>query len=69
MKSEAVHGEVPIKEAAVKTITALKKWYRDWHLEVMHHSQPKERTQGNYGFRKKLATACRGMTHHAGVAV
>jgi hypothetical protein len=68
MKSVAEHQKVPKEEAVVKTVTALKKRYRDWHLAVRCHSQLKEWIQGNVGSRKKLAAACRGMTRHAGVA-
>jgi hypothetical protein len=62
-----VHEEVAKEEAVVKTVTALKTRYRDQHLAVMHHGQPKKWTQGNGESQKKLAAAHRGMTHRAGV--
>jgi hypothetical protein len=44
------------------------KWYGDQHLAVGHHWHPKKWAQGNGGSQKKLVTAHRGMTCHAGVA-
>jgi hypothetical protein len=32
MKSEVEHWDVPTEEAAVKSVGALKKGHRDWHL-------------------------------------
>jgi hypothetical protein len=51
----------------VKTVGTLKKQHGDWHLAIRCCGQPKKRTQGNDGSRKKLATACRRVTHHAGM--
>jgi hypothetical protein len=52
-KSDAVaeDQEVPKKEAAVETIETLEHRY----LAARHHRQPKKRTQGDSGYRKKLA--------------
>jgi hypothetical protein len=61
----AVHEEVPEEDAAVKTFGALKKQHGDWHLAVRCCRNPNKQTQGNGGTRKKLAAACRGMTHQA----
>jgi hypothetical protein len=58
----AVHEEVHKEEAAVKLIGALKKRHGSRHLAVGRRCQPKKRTQGNGGSRKKLVAACRGMT-------
>jgi hypothetical protein len=58
----AVHEEVPKEEAAVETVGALKKRYRNLLLTVRRRGQQKKRTQGNGGSRNKLAAACRGMT-------
>jgi hypothetical protein len=63
--SIVVHKEVPKEEATVKTVTALKKQYGNQHLAIGHHRQLKKETQGDSGSWKKLATAHRGMTHHA----
>jgi hypothetical protein len=60
-----MHEEVPKEGTTVKTVRALKKWYGDRHLAVRHCWEPKKRTQGDGGSRKKLAAARRGMTHHA----
>jgi hypothetical protein len=55
MKSELVHEEVPKEEVMMTIVTALNKWYRDRHLAVRCHGQPKKWTQGNGGSQKKLA--------------
>jgi hypothetical protein len=68
MKSVVVHDEVPKEEATVKTVRALKKRHGVQHLAVGRLRKPKERTQGKGGSQRKLATARRGMTHHAGEA-
>jgi hypothetical protein len=68
MESEAVHEEISKEEAAVKSFGALKKQHGDRHLAVGRCGKLKEQTQGKGGSWKKLAAACRGITHHAGVA-
>jgi hypothetical protein len=65
MKSVMEHQGVPKEGAAVEMIGALKERYRDWHLSIGHRQQPKKRAQGDGGSWKKLAAACRQMTHHA----
>jgi hypothetical protein len=54
--------EVPKEEATVKTVRALKKRHGDRHLDIKRRGQLKKRSQGNGGYRKKLAAAWRGMT-------
>jgi hypothetical protein len=68
MESVVVHEEVPKEEAAVEMIRALKDWPVDWHPAVRCRSKSKKWTQGNGVSWKKLAAACRGMTHRAEVA-
>jgi hypothetical protein len=63
-----VHEEVAKEEAAVETFGALKKQHTGWHLATGHCVKLKERNQGNGGSQKKLAAACRRMTHHTEVA-
>jgi hypothetical protein len=65
---EEIESEAEYEEAAVKTFGALKEQYEDWHLAVRRQGQLKRWTQGNSGSQKKLATGCRRMTRHAGVA-
>jgi hypothetical protein len=65
LESIAVHEDIPKEEAIVKTVGALKKWHRDRHPAIRCHGQPKKRTQGNCGSRKKLAAACTWMTGRA----
>jgi hypothetical protein len=68
MQSEEVHEEVPKEEAAVKSFGALMKQHRGQHLAAECGQKPKKGTRGNGGSRMKLASACRGLIHHAGVA-
>jgi hypothetical protein len=64
-KTEANQTKVEIKmEACLKemkreTFGAPKKRYRDRHLAIGRHRQPKKQTQGDGGSQKKLAAACR----------
>jgi hypothetical protein len=46
-------------------IRALKERYGDRHLAIERCRQLKKQTQGDDGSWKKLAAACRGMTHWA----
>jgi hypothetical protein len=64
-ESVAVYEKVPKEETAVKTVSALKRRYRDRHPAAGRHRQLKKRTQGDGGSRKKLAAASRGMTRRA----
>jgi hypothetical protein len=45
IESEVIHKEVPKEKATVKTVRALKKQYRDWHLAIRYHGQLKKWTQ------------------------
>jgi hypothetical protein len=67
IESEAEHEKVP-KDAMVKPFGAMKKRHRDRHLAVGQCGEPKERTWGNCGSRRKLAATRRGMTRCVGVA-
>jgi hypothetical protein len=44
----------------VKIVRALKEWYGNRHLAIGCHRQLKKQTQGNGGYRKKLAAARKG---------
>jgi hypothetical protein len=68
MQSVAVHEAVPKEDAAVKTGRALNKRHRGRHLAAGRRRQPKDRTKGKGGCRKKLAAALRGTTRRAGAA-
>jgi hypothetical protein len=61
MESGMEHQEGPKEDAAVKLARGLRKQHRDWNLAAEHSGQPEERTQGNCGAHKKLATAGRKM--------
>jgi hypothetical protein len=52
----------------VKPVGGLRKRHRDRNLAAEHSSQPEERTWGNCGARKALATAGRKMTSRTGGA-
>jgi hypothetical protein len=65
IESKVEHEEVPKEEATVETFGALKEQYRDRHLAVGRCQQQNKLTQGNGGSWKKLAAACRWLTHHA----
>jgi hypothetical protein len=55
----------PKEEVEVETIGALEHRYGDWHLAIGRRRQPKRRTQGDCGSRKKLAATRIQMTHCA----
>jgi hypothetical protein len=65
MKSAAENQEVPNYEATVETIGALEDQYVDRNLAVGRRRQPKKRTQGDGGSRKKLTAAHRRITRRA----
>jgi riboflavin synthase len=67
VKSVAVHEEAHKEDATVKPVMALRKRHRDRNLPIRRRKKPKEQTQANGGYLRKLAAARRGMTHHAGV--
>jgi hypothetical protein len=56
IENESEHQEVPNEESAVETIRALEDRYGDWHLAIGCRHQPKKRTQGDGGTRKKLTS-------------
>jgi hypothetical protein len=66
IESVAMYEEVPKEEATVKTARALKERYGNQHVALGHGLQLKKRAQGEP--RRKLATACRGVTCHARAA-
>jgi hypothetical protein len=67
-ESVAVCEEAPKEYVSLKTVGKLKERHGKRDPAVRRLSHPKKRTQRNVAFRKKLAIACRGMTHRAGVA-
>jgi hypothetical protein len=68
MESGVEHQEVPKEHAAVKAVGGLRKQHEGWNLAAECQHKPEERTQGNCGSQKKLASSGREMTHRAGVA-
>jgi hypothetical protein len=62
------HQEVPKEHAAAKLIGLLRKPHRGQNLAAGRRQKPKEWTQKNCGYQRKLATARIGLTRHAGVA-
>jgi hypothetical protein len=54
--------------AIVKLVGGQKKWHRGRHLAAERCGEPKELTRGDRGSRRKLAAACRNVSHHAAVA-
>jgi hypothetical protein len=67
MESEVEHWEVPMEEAAVKSLGAMKKRYRGWKLAARRHGEPKELTR-DCGSQRKMAAAYRKVSHCAAVA-
>jgi hypothetical protein len=63
---EAEHWEVSKEHAAAET--GKVPWHRDRHLAAGCRGKPKELTRGYCGSRRKLAAACRKVSHHARVA-
>jgi hypothetical protein len=63
MESEVEHREVPTEEAAVKSSRTMKKWHRDRHLAPGRRGEPNELTRGGCRSRRKLAAACRKVSH------
>jgi hypothetical protein len=68
-ESKPEHQEAPKEEAAVETIGALEDWYGDRYLVVGGRRQPKKRTQGDGGSRKKLAVTRGGWLFRRAVDV
>jgi hypothetical protein len=67
MKSEVEHREIPTEEVAVKSSGIMRKRHRGRHIAVGRCGEPKELTRGDYGSQRKLAAACRNVSHHAAV--
>jgi hypothetical protein len=65
---ETEHEKVPKEDAAVNPAGALKKRHRGRHPAAGRRGQPKERTRGICGSRKKLDAARRWMARRAGEA-
>jgi hypothetical protein len=68
MESEVEHREVPMEEAAVKSLGTMKERKRGRHLAAGRHRESKEMTQGDCGSQRKLAATCRKVSRYAEVA-
>jgi hypothetical protein len=68
MQSVAEHQEVSKDYAIVKAVKGWKKQHRGWKLAIGRPGGPKELIRGICGSWRKLAAACRKMTHRSGVA-
>jgi hypothetical protein len=53
MKAVVEHQEVPMEEAAVKSLATMKKRHRGWHLAAGRREEPKELIRGECGSRRK----------------
>jgi hypothetical protein len=65
IKSVAEHQEVSKEESSVEAIGAPGDRYGDRHLVVGRRRQPKKRTQGDGGSRKKPAAVRSRVNRHA----
>jgi hypothetical protein len=68
MEPKVEDQKAPKEGAAVRSSGALKNQHRGHYLVAVHHREPKERTQGNCGSQRNLASARRRMTFWPGVA-
>jgi hypothetical protein len=68
MASEAKHREDPKERAAVKPVGGLRKQHRGRNLSAGRCGAQKELTQRICGSWRKLAAACRRVSHCAAVA-
>jgi hypothetical protein len=68
MESEVEHREVPKENVVVKPFKGRKKRHWGQHLVAGRRGETKELNQGECGSRRKLASACRKMSHRAAVA-
>jgi hypothetical protein len=64
MQSIEVHQDIPKGEVAVMPDREPRK-HRICNLDAERRQKRKERTQENRGSRRKLAAACRKVSHHA----
>jgi hypothetical protein len=65
VKSEVEYREVPMKEAAVKSLGTMKKRHRGRHLAAGRRGEPKEQTRGDCGSRRNMVTSCRKVSRRA----
>lgn len=68
MESKVEHQEVPMEEATLKSSGTMKKQHRGQHLVAGQCREPKELAQRDCRSQRKLATACRKVSHCAAVA-
>jgi hypothetical protein len=68
MQSMEEHQEIPKEKAVVKPIKGRKKRHRDRKPAAGRRGEPDELTRGDCGSGKKLAAACKKITHRATVA-
>jgi hypothetical protein len=68
LESESEHREVPNEDAVVKPVRGRKKRQRGRKQAAGQHGELKELIRGDCGSRKKLAAACREVSHSATVA-
>jgi hypothetical protein len=62
------HQDVPSEYVVVMPVKGLRKRRRGRKSTAGRRGEPKELNQGNHGFRKKLAAACRKVSRYATVA-
>jgi hypothetical protein len=68
MECGSEHREVPKEDAVVKPVKGQKKRLKGRKLAAGRHGESKQLTQGDCGSRRKLAAACRKVSHRAAVA-
>jgi hypothetical protein len=68
MQSVEEHQEILKQDAAVMLIGGLRKRRSICNLAAKCSQKMKERTHRYWGFRRKLAAACRKVFHHVKVA-
>jgi hypothetical protein len=62
------HQKIPKEGMAVMPVRGLRTRLRAYNLATECRQKMKERTQGYCESRRKLAAACRKVSHHAKVA-
>jgi hypothetical protein len=67
MQSAEEHQDIVSEVAAIMPVKGLKKWRRGRKLIAERHGEPKKLNRGSCGSRKKLAAACRKVSHPAAV--
>jgi hypothetical protein len=68
MQSVEEHQDIPTEDIAVMPVGEPRKQRRVWKSTAGRRGEPKELTRGNHGSRRRLAAACRKVSHHATVA-